>query len=275
MFYQAPILRPYHEKPWGRRVFDRVDVLNSLYRLVVLKLDSASLKSAHRVLVNSRFTRGDIRRIYGVEADVCYHGIDVDVFRPLGLSKDKMVLSVGALKPVKGFDFIIESLSRIPSDWRPRLFIVSNYEEEKERSYLTQLAGVKRVEVSFLTLVVDKCLVELYNRAIVTVYGPVHEPFGLVPLESMACGTPVVAVGEGGVRESVVHEQTGLLTNRDPGQFAAAVRTLLENEALVRLYGEQARKCALEKWSWDAAIRRLEQHLAQVASHEVLKGDNE
>jgi glycosyltransferase involved in cell wall biosynthesis len=187
----------------------------------------------------------------------------------LGLPKDKMVLSVGALTPAKGFDFIIESLNCIAPEQRPKLFIVSNYQDSRERGYLNQLADRRGVAIFFCTMVEDAELVKFYNKAIVTVYASVREPFGLVPLESMACGTPVVGVGEGGVRESVVHGQTGLLTERNPEQFADAIRTLLENEELVKRYGKQAREHVLEQWPWDKAVQRLEKHLVQAANHRV------
>jgi len=266
-FYEAPIARPYGKKSWTRRILDGVDVPNWIYRTTLRRLDDASLNSACRVLTNSCFSQDNIRRTYGVKAEVCYHGVDVDLFRPLALSKDKMVLSVGALIPTKGFDFVIESLGRIPPEQRPKLFIVSNYQESREQIYLNRLAGLEGVEVLFCTMVEDERLVKLYNSAVMTVYASVREPFGLVPLESMACGTPVVAVGEGGVRESVVHEQTGLLTDRDLGQFAVAIRTLCENEELAKRYGEQAREYVLEKWSWEKAVQQLEEHLVQVANH--------
>lgn len=87
----------------------------------------------------------------------------------------------------------------------------------------------------------DQLVLE-YNKAQICVYAPVLEPLGLVPLESMACGTPVVGVREGGVLESIVHEQTGLLTERDPAQFAGAVQHLLSNPALA-LEAEYSNLC--------------------------------
>jgi glycosyltransferase involved in cell wall biosynthesis len=274
-FYEVPIVRPYSKRAWARRVLDSVDILNWIHQTTLRRLDDASLNSACRVLVNSYFSRNNIRRIYGVTAEVCYHGVDVGLFRPLAIGKDRMVLSVGALTPAKGFDFVIESLGRIPTEQRPKLFIVSNYQESREQVYLSRLASLEGVQVFFCTMVEDERLVELYNSALVTVYAPIREPFGLVPLESMACGTPVVAVGEGGVCESVVHEQTGLLTNRDPGQFAAAIRTMCENEELAKRYGEQGREYVLEKWSWEKAMQRLEEHLLQVANRRAWRVDYE
>jgi glycosyltransferase involved in cell wall biosynthesis len=177
-----------------------------------------------------------------------------------------MVLSVGALRPNKGFDFLIESLARIPQALRPPLTIVSNYQDPFERAYLESLSQCQGVDLRLLQLVDDKTLVELYNRAMLTVYAPILEPFGLVPLESMACGTPVVAVAEGGVRETVVDGVTGILVDRDTPQFAQAVCDLLDARERLTCYGRQAREYVLERWTWDAAVKRLEDHLREIAS---------
>jgi glycosyltransferase involved in cell wall biosynthesis len=220
-------------------------------------------------VANSFFTREALYRIYGVDARVLYLGVDLETFHPLDLPRENMVLSVGALIPRKGFDFVVESLERIPKHLQPALVVVSNYEEPAERVYLEELAAARGVALRVRTRVSTDELVHLYNAAVCTVYAPIMEPFGLVPLESMACGTPVVAVKEGGVRESILHGQTGLLTNRHAEQFAAAIRTLLENEELAGRYGEQARQYVLEHWSWGEAVQRLERHLAQVANHNL------
>ena len=95
--------------------------------------------------------------------------------------------------------------------------------------------------MTFRVGIPDEGLVQLYNRAMLTVYAPIMEPFGFVPLESMACGTPVVGIREAGVRETVRHAETGFLVDRDPEQFAAAVLALLDDDAYDEmLWGEQA-----------------------------------
>ena len=70
------------------------------------------------------------------------------------------------------------------------------------------------MKLKILNLISDEELVLLYNKAKMVVYAPYCEPFGLVPLESMSCGTPVVGVGDGGVKETVINGKTGILTGR-------------------------------------------------------------
>ena len=92
------------------------------------------------VLVNSAFTRETLYRVYGILADVCYLGVDACRFRPLNLTKENFILSVGALQAKKGFDLLITSLALIPPKQRPLLVIVSNAIEQSEKYYLSELA---------------------------------------------------------------------------------------------------------------------------------------
>jgi len=263
--YEAPIPRPYLHGYPIRRTLDKVDLGLHLYRSLARWNDQRAIRSATRVLVNSVHTQTNVRRIYGVNGTVCYHGVDAERFRPLSQDRDSYLLSVGALVPHKGFDFLIDALARLPSDKRLPLHLICNYAEEQERQYLSNLARERGLVLTIREAVSDGELIEAYNRASVVLYAPYREPFGLVPLEAMACGTPVVAVREGGVQETMIDRQTGILVERDPEEFSRAVRTLLEEEALARQYGSQGRMHVLENWSWEKAVHELETHLLQVA----------
>ena len=107
---------------------------------------------------------------------------------------------------------------------------------------------------------------ELYSRANVVALAAILEPFGLSALESMGCETPVVAVREGGFRESVVHGETGLLTERTVGAFSASLEKLLKDAALAAEMGRKGREHVKARWSWDASARALESILTEVAS---------
>jgi len=263
--HEPPVPRPYRRRSAGRRLLDGVDPLLWAYHLALRRADRAALRRAGRVLVNSRFTQQNVRRLYGVESRVCPHGVDTEQFRPLDLPRDGTVLSVGALTPNKGFDFLIEGIARMEDGKRPSLVIVSNYAEAQERAYLEALAAERRVSVTFRTGVDDGELVTAYNRAALVAYAPVREPLGLVPLEAMACGTPVVGVREGGVPETVRHGETGLLVERHPEALAQAIRRLLDDSALARRMGEQGRRYVSERWGWSQAVAALEEHLRAAA----------
>lgn len=256
--------RPYEQTATLQESLDRIDPLIRLYYGLLSRRDRRNTQRATRVLVNSRFMRRAVSRVYGRDAHVSYLGVDSELFRPLPADKGGFVLSVGSLTPLKGYDFLIAAISQIPAGQRPPLVIVSNFENRPERAYVEMLAKQAGVELRLLNQVDDEHLVQLYNQTAVVAYAAVREPFGLVPLEAMACGTPVVAVREGGVQETVVHEETGLLVEREPAPFAAAIARLLADSHLAESYGRRGREQVLRLWTWDKAADRAEENLLAV-----------
>lgn len=264
--YETSVLQ---RNPTGvRRLLDAVDPLIRLYRGAARRIDRRAVRASGRVLVNSAFTEGQVERIYGINPAILYQGVDTDVFMPGGRQgKETFILSVGAIQPHKGFDFVIESLSCLERSVRPGLHLIGNMSSPAYLQALQESANEKGVDLHLELNVDMETLVQQYRDALFIVYAPYNEPFGLVPLEAMACGRPVVGVREGGVIETVVHERTGLLTDRDPHQFAAAIRSLLENEARREAYGRDARAYVEDKWSWDQSIRKLEAFFVEATGH--------
>jgi glycosyltransferase involved in cell wall biosynthesis len=261
--YEPVPRRPYHEsRSRLRRALDAVDPLLTLSRSVLRARDRRNIRAAAKVLVNSEFVRSAVRKIYGIEASVSRLGVDTELFHPLPSERDGTLLSVGSLTPHKGFDFLIRALGKLPEGGRPRLRIVCNFQNPDERAYLEQLARDEGVRLAIQVGVEDRDLVEVYNKAAFTVYAPIGEPFGLVPLESMACATPVVAVREGGIPETVVHGHVGLLADRREGPFSEAVQELLSDPGRAEEYGRNARTYVVQEWSWDRAVASLEGHFA-------------
>lgn len=264
LIHEPPVPRPYTEFSPLQRLGNRFDPLPGIYRRTLARLDRENVRAASRVVTNSHYSRETLYRTYGIFARVAYLGVDTEKFHPLGLPREDFVLSVGALNPRKGFDFLIESLALLPELERPPLVIVSNFADSAEKTFLETLAQRLQVVLEIRVMVPDAELVQLYNRARMVLYAPVMEPFGFVPLEAGACGTPVVAVREAGVRESVLHEQTGLLTEREPREFAAAITTLLQNAPLCERCGAAGLQHVIEHWTWEASARTLEAHLNSV-----------
>ena len=105
--------------------------------------------------------------------------------------------------------------------------------------------------------VTDEELVNIISSSKVVVYLSHLEPFGLVPLESMSCGTPVVAVKEGGLRESIIHGKNGFLVERDENDVAEAISEIL---LISERFEEMSKFCmefTQQFWKWEAATDRL------------------
>jgi len=109
----------------------------------------------------------------------------------------------------------------------------------------------------------DKELAKLYSSAKVVVCLANNEPFGLIPLEAMACGVPVIAVNEGGYKESIIDGKTGYLVPRDPKALAQKLEFLLANEKIRTKMGKNARLHIEKNWTWDKSINDLEKILLE------------
>jgi glycosyltransferase involved in cell wall biosynthesis len=219
-----------------------------------------------QILVNSFFSRESVLRAYGLEARVCYLGVDSELFRPLGLPRERTVVGLGAIHPSKGVETAIEAVGTIAEERRPELQWIGNFasdEYQKEVVTLANSLGVKfvpRVGVS------DEELVDALNRAAVMVYTSRLEPFGFAPLEANACGTPVVAIAEGGVRESVIDGVNGLLVpERRPELLGGALAKMLEEPEWARKLGEGARAHVVDVWNWERSVECVERSLMEVA----------
>ncbi|MBN1678565.1 MAG: glycosyltransferase family 4 protein, partial [Candidatus Thermoplasmatota archaeon] len=169
--------------------------------------------------------------------------------------------------PKKGFDFLIRSLALVAPAVRPRLVLVCNGVDPGWREYLEQLAASLGVLLEIRVLVGDEELVSFYNRAALVLFAPYLEPFGLVPLEAMACGTPVVAVREGGVKESVVDGETGILTERDERKFSEAASALLADKERCGAMGRRAIEVVRGFWTIEHAGQRLSDHLERAKEY--------
>lgn len=245
---------------------DRVDPLIPLYIAAIRRADRDATRAATRIVVNSEFTRRQVTSIYGVQATIAYPGVNGQTFIPgTGEQAQGYVLSVGAIQPRKGFNFLIESLATLPEDRRPPLKIVGNSEAPGERERLLARAAQCRVQTTIEVGLDQATLVRRYQEASLFLYAPANEPFGLAPLEAMACGKAVVGVAEGGVCETVVDGVSGTLTPRDAQAFGAALQRLLNNAELRERYGRQARQFIMANWTWEASVARIEQHLRAAA----------
>lgn len=275
--FARPFDRPYERGRKWRPYLDRLDPFIGLLDRRLDAIQSSCVRRTTTMLANSDFTGNQIRNDFGTETSVSRLGVSADGFRPLAnVAKRDFVVSVGELSPRKGFDFVIESLGRIAPEKRPALVLVCNrrYPREQgyinrvhrmEQAYIEDLAARRGVRLTIMSNLNVTELAEQYNAAKLCVYAPVLEPFGLVPLEAMACGTPVVGVREGGVQESVVHGRTGLLADRDPALFAEAVEELLDHPEKAREMGINGREAVLRDWSWDRSTASLESHLIECA----------
>ena len=174
--------------------------------------DVETAKDVGHFIANSRTVQARILKIYGRESTVIYPPVDVSSFE-LSSRDEGYFLAVSALVPYKRLDVAIEAFNRL----RKRLVIVGSGPEERS---LRALAGGT---IEFAGWADERDLKQYYAGCRALIF-PGVEDFGIVPVEAMACGKPVIALAKGGALETVVEGTTGLFfSDQTPESLAQAV----------------------------------------------------
>ncbi len=222
-----------------------------------------SARAFDAVLVNSFFSRESVLRAYGLDAKVCYLGIDADKFTNQHQEREMIIVGIGFIAKWKNIKLVLEALAEVREP-RPRLVWVGNGSDKSYMEELLQFARQNGVGFEPRVSVTDEELVNILNRAAMMVYAPRLEPFGFAPLEANACGLPVIGVAEGGLRETIVDGVNGLLVESDAQVMAAAIERLVSDKDYARQLGENGGRIVRERWSLSAAIDRLERRFEEV-----------
>jgi glycosyltransferase involved in cell wall biosynthesis len=230
-----------------------------------VQIEIENARQFELLLVNSYFSRESVLRAYGLDATVCYLGIDTDYFVDQSRERQRFVIGVGLVAAPKNIHFVLEALGKLPPP-RPPLVWVGNGEDRRYAAGLRQRAKQLDVDLDLKIGISDQELLALLNTASVAVCAPRLEPFGYAPLEANACGLPVVAVAEGGLRETIISGVNGIVVDPEPEALATGLSQLLNDPAQARQLGASARRHIVEHWSLQAAINRLEARLAAIST---------
>jgi len=186
--------------------------------------------------------------------------------------EDKIILQLGRMVPRKGVDNVIMALAQLNMSDVKLIIVGSNVpassgEVDHELERLRKLAAELKVadQVIFAGQRNRYELKHYYSAADVFITTPWYEPFGITPLESMACGTPVIGSDVGGIKYSVADGRTGLLVPpRDPVSLAAAIFKLLQDDTLRQEMGSNAIKRIHALFTWECVARKMKYLYQQV-----------
>jgi len=279
LLYSQEILRGFYDIKILDRLYRQFDppkksLLSPLSSIVGnwlsnywAKIDKNNISaiSEDNILVNSYFSRESFVKAYGVSPRVCYLGTERES-KPMDWSaRGNYVLSIGGFEPHKGHDWVIRSLARIEAAIRPELVIIGDRGSEKYMAELQRLAQVSGVQLNIERSIDDLRVKDYYRKAKLTICASWLEPFGFAPIESQACGTPVVAVREGGLRETVVDGIGGITCDREVEQLASAITRLLKDSKLWQSFSISGAKFVAERFSWEKTVNRIESALIKIA----------
>jgi glycosyltransferase involved in cell wall biosynthesis len=258
-----------------------IPMLRRPYEFVGRRRDRRAVGAVDRLLCNSRFSADMLSAAYGVDPVVCYLGVDAEAFPVLEHANGSVegsgngclrVLSVGALHPVKGHDLALRATARAAEVLAERLGELHIVYERQRAGYAEELADLAShlgVELHLHRGITDERLAELYGSASVTVCAARLEPFGLTSLESMSCGTPVVAVAQGGFRETVVDGVNGYLAERETASLAKGIVRVARGELSATPASLHA--FVSDNWSWESAAERIADELRRQAAETTMR----
>lgn len=263
--YATPLLATIHATEFGRN--------NGLYtgeQRYISDIEWLLTYEAWKVICCSRYMEEEVKHVFQVPGDkieIIPNGIRPEAYQPLSqysfreqlhLSpEEKIVFYIGRLVQEKGIQILLEAAPLILERFPQTTFAIAGkgpFEVHlKNRTREMGLEG----KVHFLGYIDDQARNDLYHAAAAAVFPSLYEPFGIVALEAMASGTPVVVSSVGGLDEIVEHEKDGLkVYPNDARSLAEQVCRILSAEDWAASLAENAHDKAVNNYSWKKIARQ-------------------
>lgn len=273
-----PFLMTFHALGRVRRMHQQEA---DQFPAVRLDVEDEIAREADALVAECPQDEDDLRVLYGAAPErltLIPCGFDPAEFYPIGQalarsligmpSDERLLLQLGRLVPRKGIDNVIRALGLLRNrlGLTARLMVVGGDRETPDPSTNPEMDRLIRVakeagvaeHVDFLGMRPRERLKYFYAAADAFITTPWYEPFGMTPLESMACGTPVIASDVGGLRYSVVHGATGyLVPPKDPWALACQIAQFYEQPETAARLGRQALARVRRQFTWDSVAQSL------------------
>ncbi|MED4752065.1 1,4-alpha-glucan branching protein domain-containing protein [Brevibacillus choshinensis] len=225
--------------------------------------ERALTATSDHVIVCSHYMGEEVRRLFGVpheKISVIFNGVEmpeeagsqrVDLRQELALGSGPILFFVGRLVREKGVHLLLEAVSRLSGEFPDVRLVVAGKGPHADE--LKDLAGRLWIsdKVRFLGFVDDEHRNELFRLADVAVFPSLYEPFGIVALEAMAYGTPLLVADTGGLREIVRHGENGaMMYTGDVESLVNQLRWLLGNPEIRHQLAQQAQEDVRHRYDW-------------------------
>jgi len=243
---------PYHVFSKVYRLFEKASWKK--FKFVIMQ----SREAASRVIKAGLFPKNQLR----------YLKFGIDCARCKQEKSERYFLLPGRITWTKNVELGLKAFVQMKKD-HPELegfrLVVAGGVDEKSRGYADGLEKTyARNDIEFIEGPADKKLFDLYAKSWAVLFTAINEDWGLVPIEGMACGKPVVATNQGGPKESMVDKKTGFLAEPVPDAFAQKMAMLAKDRALCARMGKAGMKRAAQ-YDWKQSARQMDGFLAQAA----------
>ena len=282
-----PYVVTYHALGKVRRIHQKEADKFPIERL---QIEEETAARADQILAECSQDKEDLCSLYNVDPaklSVVPCGFCPSEFYPINQSyarnylaldpDERIILQLGRMVPRKGVDTVIQALSHLKtSGQKIRLLIVGGESETPDEKLCPEIGRLKKIaeesgvsaSVTFVGRRNRNVLKYYYSAADIFVTTPWYEPFGITPLESMACGTPVIGSNVGGIKYSVKNGETGyLVPPKDPEALAAKLDHLLNNKMLLKKMQVNCLRRVHKQFTW----KIIAESVAKVYE-EVLRG---
>ena len=170
---------------------------------------------------------------------------------------EKMVLCVGRLVPQKGVEYFIRAIPRLAKRYPEAKFVIVGEGWSRDILEAEARASGQNRKIHFTGFASDQEVVNLMTSADVLIVPSIYEPFGIVALEGMATGVPVVASKVGGLSEVIEHNHTGLFVYpRNPESIAWGIDRVLSDPDYAKMLTENAKENLHKAYSWEAVAMK-------------------
>jgi D-inositol-3-phosphate glycosyltransferase len=272
-----PYVMTFHALGRVRRIYQGITDAFPNSRIAI---EESLMNDADRIIAECPQDQQDMELLYGAmpsRIDIVPCGFDPEELWPvphiarqqIGLDRNKfVVLQLGRIVPRKGIDNVIESIAVLRDSFgiEAQLLVVGGDTADPNLSSSVELARLKELsarlklkqQVFFTGQKPRSELRYYYSAADVFVTTPWYEPFGITPVEAMACATPVIGAAVGGIKSTVVDGHTGyLVPPKDPHAVAEKLALLHNDYAFARRMGAEGMRRAHERYTWRSVAERV------------------
>ncbi|MEM4331853.1 MAG: glycosyltransferase [Candidatus Micrarchaeia archaeon] len=218
-----------------------------------------------KIVTNSKNSQARIRKYLNRDAEVIYPGITASHYKNNGYKKYFFYPS--RITPEKRFEIAIEAFKKSGLHSKGYKLIIAGSlipgRSEHEQYYKKLVSmmdglGEIRLNVPYLDLI------ELYSNCTAVLFTPINEDFGIIPLEAMASEKPVIAIDEGGPRETILHEKTGFLC-KSTDEMAMCMNLLAADPSLIEKMGRTGRRHVVQNFTWESFFAKFDKALKDTA----------
>ena len=283
--YNIPLVTTIHATEIGR---NRGINFYHDYQKTIHNLENLLICHSERIICCSNYMLRHIETNFGISTNlvsIIPNGVDTLLFHPTPnlrksvfnlrqqhcIQNGKMLLYVGRLVREKGCDILIDAFKTLNHD-TPGTSLIIVGEGPLKQSLMNKVhqLGLQN-HIHFMGFVDQQTLVAAYKSADVLVIPSLYEPFGIVALEGMASGAPVVSSDVGGLSEVVENGFTGLkVTPGDRDSLVSAIRQVLEVPSLSRFLKRNGYEYILKRYNWDLVAEKTVDIYMQALSQQIL-----